>query len=200
MHKISNIVLVHQHLIVQIAITICAGVIALIHVAWPTLTIDAATVTLIVVAIAPWLAPVFKRFKVAGLEVEYQELRSDVRAIQVALKGIVTKYEHEYLKRLAQPQTFPSEVGDDEYHYSEDKHHYSKDVNDRLKKLDDIGFILPREIDGKRDLLRIDKHHGGDLREDVEKRPRFKLSEYVEITKPGRNYLALTERKYLEEN
>jgi hypothetical protein len=122
---------------------------------------------------------------------------SDIRAIHVALKGIVTKYEHEYLRRLADPTPFPSEVGDGEYHEDDDKHHYTPDVYPRLKRLDDIGFIRPKELAGTRHLLKIVDDHAGDESKPNEERPRFKLRDYVEITDAGRNYLALAGPKYL---
>jgi hypothetical protein len=131
------------------------------------------------------------------IEQGQQILESDIRAIRVALKGVVTKYEHEYLRRLADPQRFPSEVGDFEYHYEDDKHHYTPDVYPRLKRLDDIGYIRPTEIDGHRLLLRIVDDHARDESLPNEERPRFKLREYAEITEAGRNYLALAGLKYL---
>lgn len=185
---------------IQLIISICAAVIAIIHLTWPKLAIDAVTVTLVVAAIVPWLAPIFKKLKVVGLEIEFQELRSDVEAIRVALKGIVTKYEHEYLRRLQNPNPFPSEVGDSEYHYEDNKHHYSPDVYPRLKRLDDIGFIRPTATDGhNRRLLRIVDDHAKDESLRCEDRPRFKLSDYVEITSTGRNYLKLAGPHYLED-
>jgi hypothetical protein len=107
------------------------------------------------------------------------------------------KYEHEYLRRLADPTPFPSEVGDGEYHEDDDKHHYTPDVYPRLKRLDDIGFIRPKEQDGKRRLLKIVDDHARDESKRNEDRPRFKLRDYVEITDAGRNYLALAGLKYL---
>jgi hypothetical protein len=137
------------------------------------------------------------RKDIVQIEKGQQLLKSDTNAIRVALKGIVTKYEHEYLRRLADPQPFPSEVGDFEYHYEDDKHHYTPDVYPRLKRLDDIGYIRPTEIDGHRRLLRIVDDHARDESRPNEKRPRFKLREYAEITEAGRNYLALAGLKYL---
>lgn len=186
---------------IQIAITISAIAIAIIHMVWPTLVIDAATVALVVAAILPWLAPIFKKLKVVGLEVEFQELRSDVESMQVALKGIVTKYEHEYLRRLHHSGPFPSKVGDDEYHYKDDKHHYSPDIYPRLKRLDDIGFIRPIATDAhNRRLLRIEEDHAKDGSLRIEDRPLFKLSDYVEITSSGQNYLKLAGPDYLEDS
>ena len=137
------------------------------------------------------------RAQLGQVEKGQQQLNQNILAIQVALKGIVTKYEYEYLRRLAEHQPFPSEVGDGEYHYEDDRHHYAPDVYPRLKRLDDIGFIRPREIEGRRHLLRIVEDHGGDERWRNEDRSRFKLRDYVEITDAGLNYLSLVGSKYL---
>ena len=61
---------------IQIWITLGALAIAAIHVWWPTLAIDAVTVTLVLAAIVPWLAPLFKKLKLpGGWEFEFQELQ-----------------------------------------------------------------------------------------------------------------------------
>ena len=73
--------------------------------------------------------------------------------MHVALKGIVTKYEHEYLRRLADPTPFPSEVGDFEYHYMDDKHnlddkhHFTPGVLSSIKKIRDRKHPLYRCAD-----------------------------------------------------
>lgn len=55
--------------------TLAALVIALIHLIWPTLRIDAITVTLLVVAVIPWLGSLFKSIELpGGLKVQYQDL------------------------------------------------------------------------------------------------------------------------------
>ena len=60
---------------IQILITVGALVIAIIHIIWPNLKIDAITLTLIVVAVIPWLAPLFKSLELpGGLKFEFQEL------------------------------------------------------------------------------------------------------------------------------
>jgi hypothetical protein len=59
----------------QIAISLVALVIGLVHVVWPTLTIDAITVILILIAILPWLGPIFKSVELpGGVKVEFQDL------------------------------------------------------------------------------------------------------------------------------
>jgi hypothetical protein len=132
----------------------------------------------------------------AQMEEGQKLLAADVRAVQMALKGNLTKYEHEYLKRLADPRPFASEVVDFEYHYPEDNHHYTHDIYPRLKRLDDLGLIRPTEMDGRRSLMRIVEDHKEDERLPNENGPRFKLREYAEITEEGRKYLELADFKY----
>lgn len=60
----------------RLLITLGALAIALTHVLWPGLSIDAVTLTLLVVAILPWLAPIFKSLQFpGGWKVEFQELQ-----------------------------------------------------------------------------------------------------------------------------
>jgi hypothetical protein len=59
--------------VVSIGITATAVVAGLAHILWPTLTIDSITVALIIVAVAPWLAPIFKSLEMpGGFKVEWQ--------------------------------------------------------------------------------------------------------------------------------
>ena len=59
----------------QIGITAIAGLIIIIHLIWPSLAIDAITLTLIIVAIIPWLAPLFKSLEFpGGWKVEFKDL------------------------------------------------------------------------------------------------------------------------------
>lgn len=60
---------------IQISITIASIAIAIIHIVWPSLRIDAITLTLVIVAVVPWLAPLFKSLELpGGLKFEFQEL------------------------------------------------------------------------------------------------------------------------------
>jgi hypothetical protein len=124
-------------------------------------------------------------------------LKSEFQAVRMALQGNLTKYEHEYLKRLADPKPFRSEVGDGEYHEKEDMHHFNHEVYPRLKRLDDLGFVRPTEKDGKRRLMRIVEDHEEDQKKPDQDRPLFKLREYAEITDDGQKYLMLAGQKYL---
>ena len=70
-----------------LAITVAALIIVLIHVRWPRLAIDAITLTLLVIALIPWLRPIFKSPEFpGGWKVEYQDLqKAAVRAEQAGL-------------------------------------------------------------------------------------------------------------------
>ncbi|MFH5832359.1 hypothetical protein [Halalkalibaculum sp. DA384] len=60
---------------IQISITAGALLIAIAHLIWPDLKIDAITLTLIMIAIIPWLAPLFKSVELpGGWKFEFQEL------------------------------------------------------------------------------------------------------------------------------
>ncbi|MBI3169863.1 MAG: hypothetical protein HYZ22_15380, partial [Chloroflexi bacterium] len=59
----------------QIFITLVALVVAIIHVVFPDLTIDAITVFLLVIALLPWLIPLVRSLEFpGGWKVEFQEL------------------------------------------------------------------------------------------------------------------------------
>jgi hypothetical protein len=69
-------------------VTLVALALALGHLLWPSLAIDAITVMLVATAVVPWLAPLFKSLELpGGWKVEFQEqLRETVeRAEQVGL-------------------------------------------------------------------------------------------------------------------
>lgn len=58
------------------AVTLGALAIALIHVLWPSLAIDAITLGLLVIAVLPWLAPLVKSLELpGGWKIELQELK-----------------------------------------------------------------------------------------------------------------------------
>lgn len=60
---------------IQISITIAAITIAAIHILLPNLKIDTITLALVIVAVVPWLAPLFKNIELpGGLKFEFQEL------------------------------------------------------------------------------------------------------------------------------
>ena len=68
-------------------VTLGALVFAGIHLIRPSLAIDAVTLTLLVIALVPWLAPIFKSLEFpGGWKVEFQDLQKvAVRAEQAGL-------------------------------------------------------------------------------------------------------------------
>jgi len=68
-------------------VTLSALVFAGIHLIWPLMAIDVVTLTLLVIALVPWLAPVFKSLEFpGGWKVEFQDLqKAAVRAEQAGL-------------------------------------------------------------------------------------------------------------------
>ena len=64
-------------------VSLGALLLALAHIVWPQLAIDAVALALIVIAILPWLAPLVKSLELpGGWKVEFQELqRAASRAI-----------------------------------------------------------------------------------------------------------------------
>ena len=70
---------------IQISITIASIAIAAVHMIWPDLKIDAVTLTLVIVAVVPWLAPLFKSLELpGGLKFEFQELERVKQEIKAA--------------------------------------------------------------------------------------------------------------------
>ncbi len=56
-------------------ISVAAIVIAAGHLWWPTIAIDAITLTLVAIALIPWLGPLFKSVELpGGLKIEFREL------------------------------------------------------------------------------------------------------------------------------
>ena len=52
--------------LLQCVITIAAILIVLIHLIFPNLKIDAITITLLLIAVVPWLSPLFKSIEFPG--------------------------------------------------------------------------------------------------------------------------------------
>ncbi len=60
----------------QICISLIAVLLIVIHIAVPSIAIDAITLSLFVIAIVPWLHPLFKSLEVpGGLKFEFQDLQ-----------------------------------------------------------------------------------------------------------------------------
>jgi len=111
------------------------------------------------------------------LQTEVEHQASTIRAITVALRGIVTRFEIDYLRRLLTTEEWQCR--------------WDRDTYDRLQRLDDMGFVLPTMIDGNRRLVRIQERFGGEEHKAVEQRTWFNMKDYVEITEEGKNYVEL---------
>lgn len=81
----------------QILITSLAILVGLIHVIFPKLSIDAILITLIIIAIIPWLEPLLKSVELpGGLKVEFQDLKKlEEEAKKAGLIKEVPHAQHE---------------------------------------------------------------------------------------------------------
>ena len=60
---------------IQWIITITSLALAIVHLRFPDVTIDAVSITLFVIAIVPWLAPLFKSIEFpGGWKIDFQDL------------------------------------------------------------------------------------------------------------------------------
>lgn len=74
------------------SISLVALGVAVAHAAWPSLAIDAITLFSLVVAVIPWLQPLFKSVELpGGLKVEFQEVKqASEKAKAAGLVGAAT--------------------------------------------------------------------------------------------------------------
>ncbi|MFZ5909717.1 MAG: hypothetical protein ACOYYU_06860 [Chloroflexota bacterium] len=67
-------------------VTIIAVLVAVIRIVYPNLSLDAVSLGLIVLALAPWLSPIIKSIEITGIgKIELQELKSQVQQLQGAV-------------------------------------------------------------------------------------------------------------------
>jgi len=72
----------------QIAVSVAALVVVVIHHAWPEFRADAFTGTFLVIAVLPWFAPILKSIELpGGLKVELRELREDLEDTRGAVRS-----------------------------------------------------------------------------------------------------------------
>jgi hypothetical protein len=76
-----------------ILVSVLAVGVAVVHVAFPSLTIDVVTLGLLAVAALPWLAPVVKSFKFGSLEVDLRDLQQSVSEVRSRVEESVQKVE-----------------------------------------------------------------------------------------------------------
>ncbi|MGH7573331.1 MAG: hypothetical protein ACREMK_16030 [Gemmatimonadota bacterium] len=102
---------------------------------------------------------------------------SDIESIRVALRGLVSKYELEHLRRL-RDNNLPFIVN------------YGKEFYGEIKRLDDFGFILPKP-DLPSGLYTLVERFGHEVEAPLGSRTKFNLHDYVVLTQEGRRYLDL---------
>ena len=78
----------------QYVISGISVLLALIHIIFPSITIDSITLGLVVIAVLPWLSPLFKTVELpGGLKVEFQELlNTQIKADEIGL--LASSKEH----------------------------------------------------------------------------------------------------------
>ena len=101
------------------------------------------------------------------IEARQESLESEVRALQVALTGLVTKFEMMHLAKLAGDGPASVRFGEIMLH--------------ELTHLDAMQFVRPLDPRG---LNALRQDHGSGLSD-------FNLKDYIEITREGLEYLAL---------
>lgn len=117
--------------------------------------------------------------KFAELKRQQEVQASDIESIRVALRGLVSKYELDHLRRL-RDRDMPFIVN------------YGKEFYGEIKRLDDFGFLLPRP-DLPKGLYTLVDRFGHEEEAPLETRTRFNLHDYVVLTQEGRRYLDLYE-------
>lgn len=110
--------------------------------------------------------------QVKDLRAQQVSTQSEVRGLQVAMKGIVTEYEHDKLLGLATEGPFSV--------------HYSHRMYEEIRRLCTIGYLktCAGPID---DLRRL----GARLDDQARRQEQFDLKEYVAITAEGQEYVRI---------
>jgi hypothetical protein len=75
--------------LLPVLISVSAVAVAAAHLIWPGVRIDAVTLALIVVAVAPWLGSIFESVGVpGGWTFKYRDLQRQVHAVQRRVEGV----------------------------------------------------------------------------------------------------------------
>jgi hypothetical protein len=91
---------------IQYAISALAIILIVTHLIFPSLSVDSIIVALVIIAVLPWLGPIFRSFEFpGGFKVEYQEfLRAEMEADAAGLLAPIESdvRENEYSFQLIQ--------------------------------------------------------------------------------------------------
>src|SRR5712692_3382560 len=163
--------------ILRVALSAIAIVIAAMHMRFPGFIPDAITAGLLILALLPWLSPIIKSIEVTGLgklELKVDEakekqalLQEEVDSLRFLVSGFVTEWELCHLTKLALEAPFDYQRGsgkDDRF------------INEIIR-LRDFGLVAKRI-----DYSLYDIPPSGDLKQ------------YVELTERGRTYLKLRQQ------
>jgi len=114
-----------------------------------------------------------------GFEVTLEDLKdqqnaqqSDLNAIKIALRGLVTKYEYRHLAQLNAAGPYNVQFGNKFF--------------DEITRLDDIGYIEPTGSNPQGFVTIRDKFS-------AHPETRFNLKDYMQITSDGKAYLQARE-------
>jgi hypothetical protein len=77
-----------------ILVSVLAAVAAIVHMAFPSLTIDGVTLGLLAVAALPWLAPVVESLKFGSLEVDLRDLQQNLYEVRDRVEESAQKVEN----------------------------------------------------------------------------------------------------------
>lgn len=150
---------------------------ALLHAFFPN-RVDEKTAMFLAVAVVTLVIPQIKKFKGFGIEVErdVKQLKKDVRALQISLKGLVTKFEFDKLVGLNKDEPFMV--------------HYSNRMYDELRRLITMEYV---ETTGGsiHDLSKLREERDG---KPAEEKFKFDLKQYVRIRDEGKEYLRVRQR------
>jgi hypothetical protein len=131
------------------------------------------TFVIIVVAFLAWT--VIIGYFIIEVRRKVVDQGSEIKEIQIALKGVVTKHELGPLKGLMDAAF---------------QIRYEPDLYGYLHRLDGLNFIQPNPGCGLYDIV---KEHEEDLKKHYSERPPFDLKKYVYITDDGKTYLKVRE-------
>jgi hypothetical protein len=150
---------------------------------YPSLAVaDSFSVGLLIVAVLPWLSELLVSAKLpGGWELVFREIKENqakqsdlllsqqeqILALRAAVRGIVTKYEHDKLVGLSKNAPFLC--------------YYADDMFEELKHLRALNLISHHDGSG---LAKMRSDHKG-------KNGKFDLKHYFYITDDGREYLRL---------
>ena len=84
---------------IQFSITGISIVLVIIHLKFPELKIDAISVTLFIIAILPWVSPLFKSIELpGGIKVEFKDLKNAEAKVKKAglIKETPLRHEAKY--------------------------------------------------------------------------------------------------------